>query len=125
MPLFGGGQEEAQAKLAALYASRAEWMTTWRAGLRSAAFVERIGVASTGQDTRLEAYAQLDAYVAELGLRPEDTFGIALEQDEVNDFNRVVAVAVVYRDSAEYAAARDRFWSARPELQPPPLDPKA
>jgi hypothetical protein len=124
MPLFGGGgdkREEARAKMAAFYARRLQWTAEWRAGRST--FVDRVSIDTLGQDSQREAYQRLEEYVAAVGLRPEDTYVVNIEHPINTDYTRISTLGIVYRDRAEYAAGRERYWAEHPERAAEPLDP--
>lgn len=92
---------------------RAEWQRSVPEGA-DLPYVERMQIESTP-----DGYAAIATYIAAVGLRPEDVYGIALERgSDTGSSNGPQGVAVFYRDSPAYASARDEWWRAHPERVP-------
>ena len=50
-----------------------------------------------------------EVYVAVVGIRPEDMFGI-YPQAVSSEHQHVTEMAIAYRDNSEYRTRRERFW---------------
>lgn len=107
-------EDQGRARRPAIEVVDAERTAAWaQLGAPEGMTVDRIGASNA--ESALAAFAE---YAGAIALRREDLWLVHLERGDNNESNTPRAVCVVYADSPEYAAARERYWATHAARTP-------